>query len=267
MKKARNGFDRDREEAMKTVSGKRRLLCPGYSLGEMLAALVIGSMVLTAILSIYGRANHASEAVARKIDSPALASEVLQLIAEDLDRLVGSSNATVQIQNGFDNGFPRAQLILRRTFHDTQNKEQTLDEIIWRAGYDYESGAPGLVVYRSFSGLAPEDRLLDSKRQALEKNYPFIPICRGVTFFRIEAVNEDRLVDTWPGPSLPPGVKVSLSFSRPHETVRGTLDVDEAERTSRTIAVDRTRAIAFTVSGESDESDTNNAQTTRQPGR
>lgn len=252
---------------MKTVSRKRRVLCPGYSLGEMLAALVIGAMVLTAILGIYGRANQAAEAVSRKIDSPALASEVLQLITEDLDRVMGGSNATIQIQNGFDNGFARAQLILRRTYYDTQNREQTLDEIIWRAGYDYESGVPGLVIYRSFSGLAPEDRLFDSRRDAREKNYPFVPVCHGVTFFRIEAVNGDRLADTWSGLSLPPGVKVSLSFSQPHETVRGTLDVDEAEKTSRTISVDRTRTIKFTMSGESNEGDKNNAQTPPQRGR
>lgn len=240
---------------MKTTARQRRFH-PGYSLGEMLAALVIGSLVLVSVLSIYGRANQASEAVARKIDSPALALEVLQLIAEDLDRLVGGANATIEIKNGLDNGFARAQLVLRRTFYDTQNQEQAFDEIIWRAGYDYESGVPGLVIYRSYSGLASEDKLLDSKRDTWEKNYPFVPICRGVTFFSIEVTNGERTSDTWSGPSLPPGVKVSLSFSRPYETVRGTLDVDESQKTSRTIAIDRTRTLRFAVPAEQPQGST-----------
>ncbi|MBN1360775.1 MAG: hypothetical protein JW993_09295 [Sedimentisphaerales bacterium] len=256
---------------MRTTAGKRRLYS-GYSLGEMLAALVIGAMVLTSVLSIYGRANQASEAVARKIDSPALATEVVQLIAQDMDRLVGSSNTAIELKNGYDNGFARAELVLRRTFHNAQNQEQTLDEIIWRAGYDYEGGVPGLVLYRSFSGMAPEDKLLDSRRDPVEKNYPFVPICRGVTFFRIEVTNGERTTDAWSGSALPPGLKVSLSFSQPHETIRGTLDVDEEDKTIRSIAIDRTRTIRFSVApaptdSDAPESNTNNAPRPRQLGR
>ena len=47
-------------------------------------------MILMAILTIYGRANQAADAVLRKIDSPSWASEVLQLIAEDLDRILSA---------------------------------------------------------------------------------------------------------------------------------------------------------------------------------
>ncbi len=248
---------------MKTKSRQR--FCPGYSLGEMLAALIIGSMILTAVLSIYGRANQASEAVARKIDSPALATEVLQLMAEDLDRMIGTSNATMEIQNGFDNGYPRAQMILRRTFYDAQNQEQTLDEITWRAGYDYEGGVPGLVIYRSYSGIAQEDKLLDSRRESWESNYPFIPICRGVTFFRIEVTNGDRTTDSWSGSALPPGVKIALSFAQPYETVRGTLEVDDTQKINRTVAVDKTRTIRFTVATESDQNDMDQSDASESP--
>jgi hypothetical protein len=255
---------------MNTVSRHTRPYL-GYSLGEMLAALVIAAMILTAVLGIYGRANQAADAVVKKVESPVLGTEVLQLIAEDLDRVLGSSGASIVIQNGFDNGFARAQMILRRTFHDAANQEQSLDEIVWRAGYDYESGIPGLVIYRSYSGVAPEDKLLDAKRKTWEENYPFVPICRGVTFFRIEVPNGDDFVDKWSAPALPPGVRISLSFAQPYETVRGTLDVSDSEKTSRTIAIDRTRAIKFTVpsgSGQGGESDnTNDVRVPQQPQR
>jgi hypothetical protein len=218
----------------------------GFSLGEMLAVVIIGSMVLVAILTIYGRANQAADAVLRKIDSPAWAEEVLQLIAVDLDRALGTQeDVTVQVRNGSDNGFPRAELVLRRTYHDEENKEQTLEEITWRAGYDYEGQSPGLVVYRGYEGVAREDRLLDDNREDWEKGYPFVPICRGVTFFQIQACRGDELLDQWPASAPPPGVRITISFGEAHEVVRGGYDVAESDKISRIVAIDPTRKIRF----------------------
>lgn len=211
-------------------------------------ALVIGAMVLTAILTIYGRMNDAASAVLHKIDSPALAAEVFQCIAEDLDRILGTEpGVTIQIKNGLDNKYPRAQLVIRRTLRDSKNQEQTFEEITWRAGYDYDSSA-GLVIYRSHEGINPEDQLLDQKREAWEKNYPLVPICRGVTFFRIEVPKGEDFLDQWSDAALPPGVRVTISFAQPFETVRGTYDVDDMEKITRTIAIDRTRRIRFVAS-------------------
>jgi len=224
----------------------------GYSLGEMLVAMVIGAMVLTAILGVYGRAHRAAEAVRNKIETPVLTAEVLQLIAQDLDRVLGAEDVSIQVRNGFDNGFVTAQLILRRTVRDSQNKEQLLEEIVWRGAYDYDSAIPGLVLYRSHEGVGLEDKLLDGKREDLESQYPLIPVCRGVTFFKIEVPKGIGFVDRWSEATLPTGVKVTLSFAEPYETVRGTRDVQEYEKTSRTIAIDRTRAIKFAVTSEGD---------------
>ena len=219
----------------------------GFSLGELLAVVIIGSMILTAILTIYGRANQAADAVLRKIDSPSWASEVLQLIAEDLGRMVSAEDAIIQIRNWSDNGFQRAELVLRRTYHDNENKEQTLEEITWRAGYDHGGNTPGLVLYRSYEGVAREDKLLDDNREDWEKGYPFVPICRGVTFFQIQACKGEDLIDQWPPSPPPPGVKITISFGAPHEMVRGGFDVADREKISRTVAIDPTRAIKFTL--------------------
>lgn len=247
---------------MKTAHGQER--CNrGYSLGEMLAALVIGAMVLTAILGVYGQANRAAEAVLDKIETPTLATEVLQRIAEDLDGILGvDDNVTMQIRNGFDNGFVTAELVVRRILKDAENEEQTLEEITWRAAYDYESAVPGLAIYRSRTGVGLEDKLLDARRERWESNYPFVPLCGGVTYFRIEVPRGEGAVDRWPGPSPPPGVRVTLSFAQPYETVRGTLDVLDEQKISRTIAIDRVRAIRFDASVDPNEEATNagNAQ-------
>jgi len=221
---------------------------PGFSLGEMLVALVIGAMVLTAILTVYGRMNDAADAVLRKIDSPALAAEVFQCIEEDLDGILGTEpGVTIQIQNGPDNKYARAQLVIRRTLRDSRNQEQTFEEITWRAGYDYDSSS-GLVIYRGHEGINSEDQLLDQKREAWEKNYPLVPICRGVTFFQIEVPRGDEFLDRWSDTAMPLGVKVTISFAKPFETVRGTYDVNDMEKITRTIAIDKTRKIRFIAS-------------------
>jgi len=220
----------------------------GYSLGEVLVALVIGAMVLTAVLTIYGRANRAAEAILSRIDSPALATEVLQLLAEDLDRVMGSEQGfSVQIKNGLNNNFARAQLVLRRTMRDSKNEEKVFEEITWRAGYDYDGPSPGLVIYRGHEGIDLEDKLLDPKREKWEDSYPLVPLCRGVTLFRLEVPKGDDFVDQWTGATLPPAVKVTISFAQPHETVRGTWDVYDEEKITCTIAVDKTRKIKFVM--------------------
>jgi prepilin-type N-terminal cleavage/methylation domain-containing protein len=49
----------------------------GFSLAEVLTALMIGAMVLVAVLGIYGRAERSAAAVTRKLDSLRLPSESL----------------------------------------------------------------------------------------------------------------------------------------------------------------------------------------------
>ncbi|HOV76421.1 MAG TPA: prepilin-type N-terminal cleavage/methylation domain-containing protein [Sedimentisphaerales bacterium] len=224
---------------------RRQRYTAGFSLGEMLVTVVLGGMLLTAILNTYNRANRAASAVLEKIESSSLASEVLQLFSEDFDRVLGVEDLTVQIRNGFDNGFVRSELILRRLYHDKDNKEQTLEEITWRAGYDGGGVTPGLIIYRGREGAGLEDKLLERQRKDWEKNYPLVPICRGVTFFQIQAVKGEELLDQWPLSEPPPGVRVTISFAEPYETVRGTRDVRDDQKTSRTFVINAVRKIRF----------------------
>jgi hypothetical protein len=240
------------------IAGFRR----GLSLGEMLMALVIGAMVLSAVLTLYSRADRSAAAILNRIDGSRVASEVLQRIAEDLDRAISAgSDATITIDNKFDNGLAKAQLVIRRAIYDSQNNEQTFEEIIWQAAYDYDSTAPGLVLYRSYQGIGMEDRLLDEQREDWEKIYPFVPVCRGVTFFKIEVPRGDTTMEKWTGPLLPPGIKITISFAEPFQTVTGTLDVSDEYKVSRTIAVDRTRKIAFEMPPAENKEESKNAKT------
>ena len=231
---------------MKRAFGTSRVR-PGFSLAEVITALTIGAMVLVAVLGIYGRAERSAAAVTRKLDSSRLPSEVLQRIAEDLDGIISTGSDTkIAIENKFDHGFPTARLTITRTFYNSRNQEQIFEKIIWQSNYDFESAVDGLVLYRSHSGIVLEDKLLDKNKDDWEREL-FVPICGGVTFFRVRVPRGETFLDRWTSSSLPPGIEVTISSAEPFKTVSGTLDVLEEEKIIRTIAIDRTRKIGFTV--------------------
>lgn len=218
----------------------------GFSLAEVLTALVIASMVLVTVLGIYSRAESVSATITRRFEDARLPCEVLQRIAEDLDRmLVSDASVKVTINNKFVHGYATAQLAITKTITDSKKSLKVLEQIIWQTNYDYD--ANGLILYRHRSsevGLL-EDKLLDAEREKWEQDL-FIPICEGITFFNIQALRNDQVIDKWNGP-LPPGIEVSISFADPFKTVDNTWDVYEEQKFKRTIAIDRTRKLKFKI--------------------
>lgn len=218
----------------------------GFSLGEMLAAMTIGAMVLVAVLTIYNRAERSAVAVTRSLDISRTPRELLQRIAEDIDRMISSgSDAQITIQNKYDHLFPTARLVMSRTYKDRADRDQKFEEIVWQTSYDFESLGDGLVLYRSHSGVGTEDKVLDKNKSDWEKEL-FVPLCGGVTFFKIRAIKAEKYLDIWNG-SPPPGIEVAISFAEPYKKVDGTLDVLDEQKIVRTVAPDRTRKITFKV--------------------
>jgi hypothetical protein len=230
------------------ISGMRR----GLSLAEMLAALTIGAMVIVAVLGIYRRAEKSAEAVTHKLNSSRVPGEVLQRIAEDLDNVISaSSDVSITIENKFENIastmlLPAARLAITRTIQDSTDKDQTFEEIIWQSSYDYESGINGLVLYRSHGGLNLEDKILEKNKDNFEREL-FVPICSGLTFFKISAITGKEPIEKWNG-TPPRGIVVTISFAEPYKKADGTFDVPEEEKITRTIAIDRTRKIRLDTS-------------------
>ncbi|MBN2180438.1 MAG: prepilin-type N-terminal cleavage/methylation domain-containing protein [Sedimentisphaerales bacterium] len=218
----------------------------GFSLAEMLAAMTIGAMILVAVLGVYSRAERSAAAVRRKLGGSRLSSEVLQRIAEDLDKVISSeTDTTIKIENKFKNGFPASKLTITRTIKDSADKERIFEEIVWQSLYDYESPVTGLVLYRGYSGMTLEDKVLDKNKDELELARA-VPICNGVTFFKIDALKDGSPVEKWDGPA-PSGITVAISFAEPFKGTGGNLDVLEEEKITRTIAIDRTRKINFVM--------------------
>jgi prepilin-type N-terminal cleavage/methylation domain-containing protein len=235
---------------------KAPLAREGFSLAEVLAAMTIGALILVAVLTIYSRADRTAAAVTHRLDSSRLSSEVLQRIAEDLDRVTSSDTDTkITIENKFKNSFPAAKLTITKTFKDSKNTDQKFEEIIWQSLYDYESPDDGLVLYRSHSGITPEDKILDKNKDQIELER-LVPICSGVTFFRIEALKGGKPVAKWDDVP-PPGMTATISFAEPVKSTKGTLDVPDKEKITRTIAIDRTREIRFALETTAGPEDAN----------
>ena len=236
---------------LKKTSGTYRMP-RGFSLAEVLAALAIGSMVMVAVLGIYHRAEKSVAAVTRRLDGSRLPGEVLQRIAEDLDNIISSSSdAKIIIDNKFEKVasgmlLPAARLTITRTIEDSKNKEQIFKEIIWQSSYDFEGASNSLTLYRSAAGLDMEDKVLEKNKDDFERE-AFVPICSGITFFRIEAMAGKDPIEKWNG-APPRGIVVTISFAEPYKRADGTFDVPDEEKITRTIAIDRTRKIRFDTS-------------------
>jgi len=216
-----------------------------FTLVEVLAALTVGTMVLIVVMALYNRGQRASAAVIDRMESSRLPREVFQRIAEDLDRVIGAGQGTqIDILNKLQDGFSVAKIEILRNITDAKEQLQTFEKIVWQSSIDRDSGQ--LTLYRSHSGIALEDALLDSQKEPWQREV-FVPICTGITLFRIEIPKGETYVDRWTGEVLPPAVKVTLSFAQPYKTVTGTFDVAEEDKLVRTIAIDRTRKVAFTI--------------------
>ena len=223
----------------------------GFSLAEVLAALVIGAMICAAVLGIYQRADRSAAAVIQRLDGSRLPNEVLQRITEDLDALMTSNpTAKVIIENKFatvagTKMLAAARLTITDMIVDNRNRELKFKEITWQSSYDVESPFDGLVLYRSYNGVTLEDKVLDKNKEDWEREL-FVPICPGVTFFKIEAITGAIRAERWNG-SPPPAIAVTISFAEPYKKVDGTFDVLDEQKITRTIALDRTRKIRFEI--------------------
>jgi len=221
----------------------------GFSLAEVLAALTIGAMISVAVLGVYRRADRSAAAVVQRLDNFRLPNEILQRIAEDVDALVTSNpTAKITIENKLVNVagaklLCAARLTITDTIEDNRNRELKFKEIIWQSSYDVASPSDNLTLYRNYSGIALEDKVLDKNKENWEREL-FVPICSGVTFFKIEAVTGTMRAERWSS-APPPGIAVTISFAEPYKKIDGTFDVPDEEKITRTIALDRTRKIRF----------------------
>jgi hypothetical protein len=247
----------------------------GFSLIEALVALVTAVMTLVVVFAIYDRARRASDSITRKLDSYVMPSEITQRIAEDIDRLAGpGADAAITIANSFQSGLPAAQLTISSRISDKDGKQQILEKVVWQTDYEMPTGR--LILYRSHSGLIWEDNLLDKKQRAdwTPDRQLFVPMCTGISYFKVQVpppqnfisqwndpnrqtaaarqdrydqkVEEQKFLDIWNQPQLPPAILITISFAAPIEgRVIGGAEVPDDQKIKRTIVIDRSKKMKF----------------------
>lgn len=218
-----------------------------FTLVELMAALVIGSTVLVAVIGVYNQMQAASESLDRKFASGGIGEEIVQRIAEDLDKIVSpvvgpAADTSISIKNRYDQLYHSAQMIITHTYYNNKNEKQILEQIIWQSNYDLDTGS--LVIYRSRSGITDEDALLDAEKEDWEKEL-YVPIADGLSYFAIEVPKGELMLDSWTKPALPPAVVITLSFAKPYNNPEGNFEVEDSDKITRTAAIDRSRLIKF----------------------
>jgi type II secretory pathway pseudopilin PulG len=217
----------------------------GFTLAEILAALTIGTMVLIVVLAIYSRAQTGAAGVIEKLESNRLQREVLQRISEDLDRIISNGKETqINIDNKYQDGYPVGRLEIIRTISNARNEQQTLERVVWQSNIEPQTGE--LTLYRSHSGIALEDNLLDQQKEPWQREL-FVPVCTGLTFFRIEVPRGEEFLEKWSGENIPAAITITMSFGQPMKAPDGTFEVADEDKIIRTIAIDRTRKPTFKI--------------------
>jgi prepilin-type N-terminal cleavage/methylation domain-containing protein len=217
-----------------------------FTLTELMVAVVIAAMMLSVLLAISSHVQQSAATIETKLNEFELVQEVLQLIAEDLDSKIDPKAGTqLTVFNRMEDGYPTAKMTITTTMKDAKYEDQILEEITWQANVNIQTNR--IVLYRSHSGQLVEDKLLDQRRDEAESLYPFVPVCGGLTAFRIEVMREGEWTDQWVGPGLPTGIKVIMSDAQAEKNVQGEWEVSEEDLEIRTMAIARTRELKFKV--------------------
>jgi len=222
---------------------KKTKIRSAFSLAEVVVALTIAAMVSVAAIGIYSSVNDSAMSITRNFDKDILPKEILQRIAEDIDKLATpGSSTTLKFENKIENGFQTARLIIDSQIYNKENRAEPYETVIWQTNYDPDTTR--LTLYRSHSGLALQDKLFDQKRSTVERE-SFIPLTTGISLFKIHTTANDIAQEKWDSEKLPKIIIVSISFAEPTKNADGILDVPEENLIKRSIAVDRTKKIPF----------------------
>lgn len=216
----------------------------GFTLLETLVVLMLAAMILTAVLGIYQQVRGAAAKITGRLEQNRLNVEILQKIAEDIDRLAAPGfESTINFRNKLDNGYRSAQLILENSFYGNNDRKMTYERIIWQTSYDIYTDS--LVLYRLHDGLNVEDKVIEKNPDDSSSAGLFIPVAAGVTHFELKAQQGQDVLGAWTAATLPKAVRVGLSFELPRQLDNGTVGVPDEFMSYRTVAVDRTRMIPY----------------------
>ena len=217
-----------------------------FTLIELVTVLTLSAMIMASVLLIYGRVRAGVAAVEQRLDKDRLGQELLQKIAEDIDRLAAPGfDSTVNFANKTVNAYNIARLVIENSYYNRLNKPEIFERVIWQSSYDLTDDS--LILYRAHTGLNLEDKIVDVQRDGQGKEELFVPVCPGLTHFSIEVVQESQAkpAPQWTANTLPPALRIGISFAPLEKMPDGSYILPEEKIVYRTVAVDRTRTIAY----------------------
>ncbi len=217
-----------------------------FTLIETLTAVMLTALLITAVMAMYYHTRRGIARLAGQIDENRLAREILQKVAEDIDRLAAPGfDATMAFRNKYDNGYNAAQLTLENKFYGSAvpPKPEIYDRVVWQTLYDDWNRT--LTLYRMHEGLNLEDKVLEKDAAASPSLGMFIPVADGLTHFEMVTVDGETVTAQWDKPTLPTSVRIGVSFAPMEQLPDGRLGVPPELILYRTVAIDRTRFIPY----------------------
>lgn len=238
------------------------------SLAEIVAALIIASLIMIATLRIYTRANATAESINRFVEQDDVVRNLLQRIAQDIDEMATpGTDAILTLENKFSDGFNICRLSIESRIFDKDNKPRTFEKVVWQSYYDAD--ANGLTLYRAYSGMNAEDKVLAEYETEINKwegRELFVPVQSGLSYFKIDIPKpkaatglaaeimrdmpksqaEIDVDDKWTSEEeLPKSLRLCGAFGDVFELPTGGFGVEEEDKIYRTVAIDRTRKITY----------------------
>jgi prepilin-type N-terminal cleavage/methylation domain-containing protein len=216
-----------------------------FTLIETLIVLMLAALIVTAVMGIYQQVRGGAVVILERMEQNRLVTEILQKMAEDIDRLAAPGfDAVIKFPNSkLDNGYRSAQLTLENSYYGNNDQKQIYEQVVWQTSYDPLEDT--LILYRMHDGLNVEDKVLETDAESSPSAGLFIPVSAGVTFFEIQVQQGEDVLGAWQAETLPKAVRVGLSFAPLQELPDGSIGVPEEAIVFRTIAIDRTRAIPY----------------------
>ena len=220
--------------------------CFAFTLVETLVVLMMAAMIVTSVLMIYQRVRSSAATIVSHMQQNELQNEILQKIAEDIDRLAAPGfEASIKFVNKrVDNTYNGAQLILENNYYGKGDKKETYEQIIWQTWYDPQDDA--MILYRLHDGLNVEDKVLEENADESSNKGLFIPVASGVTFFELRTQQGETVISAWTSEEkMPAAVRIGISFAPLEQFTDGSIGVPDETIAYRTVAIDRTRMIPY----------------------
>ena len=227
-----------------------------FSLLELLAALMIASMIIIATVAVYHRGRSAIHAINKKLNENSFTQEVLQRISDDIDEFAADdSDVKMTLESKTEQGMNVYRLSFVSNIYDDDGKVGEYKKVVWQSKTDPQTSRISL--YRARGGFALEDSVLDTQRKKFSDGLLFVPVAQELTVFSIIAINADKEFEKWGSDMLPGGIILKISESEAEETDDGKYEVPENLIASRTVSLNKNKMMIFkfvSVSQESQES-------------